>query len=257
MVHSGRVVVITGGSAGIGASLAGVLGQRGDSLVLAARSKAALDEVASSVGGRVLTVVADVTRRADVLRIRDEALAAFGHVDVWVNNAGRGITCDVLNLTDEDLDAIMAVNLKSALYGMQAIVPYFQQRGAGHLINVSSFLARVPLATQRSAYSAAKAALNSLTASLRVELRRTHPAVRVSLVMPGVVTTDFNRKALGGSLQLPGPPAMPPQTAEEVAGIIAGVIDQPVTEVYTNPATPSIARRYYEDVAAFEATLDY
>src|SRR5256885_3689783 len=78
------------------------------------------------------------------------------------------------------------VNVKSALYGMQAIAPYFQQRGRGHIVNISSFLGRVPVAPPRSAYSAAKAALNSLTANVRVDLQQTHPGIHVSLVMPGL-----------------------------------------------------------------------
>src|SRR4051794_10720820 len=99
-----RVVVITGASAGIGAATAAVLGRRGDALVLAARSADALQRVAASVGGRTLVVAADVTRRADVERIRDEALAGFGGIDVWINNVGRGIFRSALDLTDEDVD---------------------------------------------------------------------------------------------------------------------------------------------------------
>ena len=134
------------------------------------------------------------------------ALAAFGHVDVWVNNAGRGMTKPVLELTDDELDLMMSVNVKSALYGMQAIVPHFKERGRGQVINVSSFLSRVPFATFRSPYNAAKAALNALTANARVDLARTHPGIHVTLVMPGLVATDFQRNAIGGT------PALPPGT---------------------------------------------
>ncbi|MDB4948619.1 MAG: short-chain dehydrogenase/reductase [Gemmatimonadetes bacterium] len=154
-----KVVVITGGSGGIGAEVARRLGARGHALVLAARRQDALKAVADGIGGDVHTVVADVTDRAQVERIRDEALRRFGRVDVWINNAGRGIARTVLELTDADVDDMIATNVKSALYGMQAIVPHFQQRGRGHLINVSSFLGRVPMASIRSAYSASKAAL--------------------------------------------------------------------------------------------------
>jgi short-subunit dehydrogenase len=251
-----RVVVITGASGGIGAALAHVLARRGDALVLAARRHDELQTVARAAGGRTHTVVADVTRRGDVERIRDEALRVFGRIDVWVNNAGRGISKKVLDLTDDDVDAILAVNLKSALYGMQAVATHFMTRSAGHLVNVSSFLSRVPLATPRSIYSASKAALNSLTANMRMDLRRTHPGIHVSLVMPGIVATEFHANAVGGQMALPpGPPPMPAQTAQEVAAIIAELLDHPVSEVYTNPATPAIARRYYEDVGAFEDAL--
>ena len=250
-----KTIVITGASAGIGAALARLLGRQGHQLVLAARRKPELERVAAASGAAVEVVVADVRRREDVERLRDAALRRFGHVDVWVNNAGRGITRRVLDLSDEDVDEMMAVNVKSALYGMQAIVPHFQERGTGHVINVSSFLGRVPFVAVRSAYNAAKHALNALTANLRMELRNTHPGIRVSLVMPGVVRTEFAANALGAPATHGagggggGPPG---QTAEEVAAVIADVIEHPVAEVYTNPAGAEMARRYFQDVAAFE-----
>jgi len=247
-----NVAVITGASAGIGAALARHLGRQGYCLVLAARRVSLLHKVAKSTGTEVEVVTADVCRRADVERVRDAALRRFGHVDVWVNNAGRGIVRRVLDLSDSDVDEMMAVNLKSALYGAQAIVPHFQERGRGHLVNVSSFLGRVPFVAQRSAYNAAKHALNALTANLRMDLRASHPDIHVSLVMPGVVATDFAANALGQE----GPPpasAAPAQTAEEVAAVIAEVIAHPVPEAYTNPAQAEMARRYFEDVGAFEA----
>src|SRR5262249_46156374 len=123
----GRVVVITGASAGIGAALARRLSREGARVAIAARREAELQRVASECGEVALPVVADVTRRGDVERLRDEAIRAYGHVDVWVNNAGRGINAPVLELTDEQFDLMMAVNVKSALYGMQAIVPHFME----------------------------------------------------------------------------------------------------------------------------------
>jgi NAD(P)-dependent dehydrogenase (short-subunit alcohol dehydrogenase family) len=259
-----KVVVITGASGGIGAALARRLGRAGCRLVLAARRGAELRQVASEAGvraGEGLAVVTDVTRRADVEQLRDEALATFGAIDVWVNNAGRGVGVRVLELTDEQFDEMMAVNVKSALYGMQAVVPHFLARGAGHLINVSSYLGRVPLATHRSAYNAAKAALNALTANLRVDLRREHPGtnVHVSLVMPGLVATDFAQNALGGTPAppppLPGGVVQPRQTADEVAAMIAELIERPRAELYTSPAHAELTRRYYEDVEAFERAM--
>ena len=249
------VTVITGGSAGIGAAVALELSRRGHAVVLAARSADKLKEVAAALPGRSRIVVADVTRRADVERIRDEALQAFGQIDVWINNAGRGITRPILELTDADLDEMVTVNVRSVLYGVQAIVPYFQQRGSGHVINVSSFLARVPLASVRSAYSAMKAAVNSLTANLRMDLAATHPGIHVTTVMPGVVTTDFarNTRHFAGVPVAPPPAASGflPQTPEEVAAVIARVIEQPVAEAYTNPASPALAKGYFERIGAF------
>jgi short-subunit dehydrogenase len=252
-----RVVVITGASGGIGAATARLLAARGDKLMLAARRQAELAQVAEQCGADVLPVVTDVTRRADVERLRDEALSAFAHVDVWINNAGRGISRPVLDLTDDDFDQMMAVNTKSALYGMQAILPHFKERGAGHLINVSSALGRIPFVSSRAAYSAAKAALISLTASLRLELRAAYPDIHVSVVMPSMVSSDFARNALHS---VPPPPGgfrsgAAIQTPEQAAAAIVDLIDHPRAEVYTNPGQAEAVARYYADVAAFEKNM--
>jgi len=248
---------VTGASSGIGAAIARKLGAEGWNLALAARRQRELELVASQAGARALPIVADVTRRADVERILDEALRTFGKVDVWINNAGRGIGKKVLDLTEQEFDEIMSVNLKSVFHGMQVAVPYFQRREEGHLINISSFLGRVPLVTFRSVYNAAKAAVNVLTANLRMDLRLTHPRIHVSLVMPGVVKTEFAANALGGTPPMPpgGRPSMIPQTPDEVAEMVWGLIETPKAELYTNPASPDTARRYYQDVGAFEDDL--
>jgi short-subunit dehydrogenase len=122
------------------------------------------------------------------------------------------------------------------------------------LINVSSFLSRIPFATQRSAYNAAKAALNALTANLRMDLRAEYPNIHVSLVMPGVVSTDFSANArYGAPLSASIPNA---QTAEEVAAVMVDLIDNPRPEVYTNPAVQiERVKNYYADVAAFEQDM--
>ena len=200
---------------------------------------------------------ADVTDRAQVEHLRDEALRAFGRIDVWINNAGRGTSRPVLELTDEDFDETMAVNVKSALYGMQAVIPHFKERGSGHLINISSFLARVPFASLRSVYSAAKAALNSLTANLRMDLRAEYPIIHVSVVMPPVVTTDFAKNARHGTPAVPGGfrPGANAQTPQQVAAVIVDLIDHPRAEVYTNPSSAETAAGYYADISAFEQNL--
>lgn len=248
------VVVITGASQGIGATLARRMVRDGWRVVAAARNEVALAALADELGSEnVEPVRTDVTIRREVEMLLERALGRFGQVDVWVNNAGRGISAPTLELTDEQFDAMMAVNVKSALYGMQTVVPYFRLRGRGHVINVSSFLGRVPLATFRSAYNAAKAALNALTANARVDLAATDPGIVVSLVMPGVVTTEFPRNVLGDASQRPvSAPGAGAQSPEQVADAIAGLIASPRAELYTNPRQGEIARRYFEDVQAFE-----
>jgi NADP-dependent 3-hydroxy acid dehydrogenase YdfG len=109
-MSSSKVIVITGASSGIGAALAERLGGQGHRLALAARREEELTKVAERSGAGALAVVTDVKRRQDVEALRDRALAAFGQVDVWINNAGRGIGKRVLDLTDEDFDEMFTVN---------------------------------------------------------------------------------------------------------------------------------------------------
>jgi short-subunit dehydrogenase len=109
------------------------------------------------------------------------------------------------------------------------------------------------MATIRAGYSAAKAALNALTANVRMDLAATHPNIHVSLVIPGLVATGFRDNAIHGTPPF-GSGAAPPgvQSADEVAAVIVGVIDRPAAEVYTNPQHAGVAQRYFQDVGAFE-----
>lgn len=231
---SGPVVVVTGASGGIGAALARELAGRRASLVLIARREELLGEMAATLGTPVEVVPGDVTRRADHERVLERALVRFGAVDAWVNNAGHGISRPSFEaIADQDLELMVRDNTRSALHGMQVVLPHFKARGKGVLVNVSSMLSRIPDAPLRAAYSAAKAALNSLTESLRFELAREYPGIRVVLALPGVVATDFGKNALGGgpdSRSIPGA-----QSVEEVARILAdGLFAGPV-DLYTRP----------------------
>lgn len=249
-----KVIVITGASSGIGAALALQLGKQGHSLALAARREKELKAIATACGTEALPVITDVTVRSDVEKLRDEAIRKFGRIDVWVNNAGRGILKSVLDLTDEDVDEMVSINLKSTLYGMQAVVPHFKQRGKGHLINVSTFLSRVPRVSFRSMYSAAKAGVNILTANLRMDLGAEYPDIHVSLVLPGLVGTEFAAHSLGAA-PIIDRNAPQSQDVNEVAALIAGLLDNPVPEIYTYQALEDTAKLYYQDVAAFEKNM--
>src|SRR5689334_14988435 len=194
----GTVVVITGGSGGIGAAAAHSVTSRGGSVALVARREAELRAVAERCGKNALPVVGDATNREDVRRAIHAALDRFGHVDVMVNNVGRGISRPPSQLSDEDIDDMMRINVKSMLYGVQEVLPHFRERGRGQIINVSSMLGRMPMALFRSAYNGAKHFLNAVTWNLREELRESHPGIVVSLVSPPVVATEFGVNALHG-----------------------------------------------------------
>jgi NADP-dependent 3-hydroxy acid dehydrogenase YdfG len=242
------VVVITGASSGIGAALAENLAARGLSVVLVARRRDALEAVAARCGGRAHVVAADVTQRSEVRRVVEQTLARTGHIDIWINNAGRGITRAPSELTDEDIDEMMRANVKSVLYCMQEVLPHFKSRNTGHIINVSSMLGRIPFAVIRSAYCGAKHFLNALTETLRAEVQQTHPGIQVSLVSPGVVRTDFGLNALNG-----GPDSRQiadSQSAEEVAAVIATVIASRAPDVYTRAGAQRRIGEYYASLGA-------
>ncbi len=225
------VIVITGASGGIGEAFARLAASEGALVALVARRGDVLHAVAAECGANALPIVADVTRRAEVERVVAETIARFGHIDVWINNVGQGISRNPSELTDEDIDVVMQVNVKSALYGMQAVLPHFKARGAGHVINVSSMLGRTPFAVIRSAYCGAKHFLNALTATFRAEVQATHPGIQFSLVSPGVVRTDFGLNALHGG---PDSRSFPmSQSAEEVAVVMWQVVRNRKPDVYT------------------------
>jgi short-subunit dehydrogenase len=238
-----RVVVITGASAGIGAALASVVAGRGGRPVLLARRAAELEAARAAAGASAKAWVCDVTKRADVDATCAKILADLGGIDVWVNNAGRGISRAVSDLTDEDVDEMILVNVKSVLYATQAVLPHFRARGRGHVINVSSMLGRMPLAPIRSMYSASKHALNALTASLRMELRASAPGIVISSVHPGVVATDFGKNSRHGGMDSRAFPGA--QSALEVAEVIADVIEQPRADVYTRPGAREMVAAYF------------
>lgn len=242
---SARRVIITGASGGIGAALAVQRAARGDHVVLVARREAELQQVAAACGPHAHYIVADTTRRDDVRRAVAEAIAHGGHVDALVNNVGRGITRVVSQLTDDDVDQMMRVNVLSALYGMQEVLPHFIQRQRGHVVNVSSMLGRVPSAPLRSAYSGAKHFLNAITANFRDELREAYPEIAVSLVSPPMVATEFGVNAVHG-----GPDSRrfaSAQPVEEAAAVIARVLDTRAPDVYTRAGSRAQVIGYFSE----------
>jgi len=249
-----KVVVVTGASGGIGAELAKQLAAKGAKVVLAARRKDKLDAVAQEIGAQVFAVVTDVTKKSDVERLAKAAIERFGRIDVWVNNAGRGISRSVADLSDEDLDAMWAINMKSVVYGIQAVLPHFKGKNAGQIVNISTALSKVPGAPVRVAYAAVKAAANMLTASLRVELKATHPGIHVTLLVPGLVATEFGLNSMGVGIvdnrKLPGA-----QPVEEVANAIVDVIENPRSEAYTSQRVAEGVARYQREPDVVEAEI--
>jgi NAD(P)-dependent dehydrogenase (short-subunit alcohol dehydrogenase family) len=228
--YIGKVVVITGASSGIGAALSKEIATRGGFVVLVGRNLERLTQVMAQCPGSTF-IQADITNKSEVDGVCAEALARYGQIDIWVSNAGRGISRNLLDLSEEDVDEMIKDNVKSVVFGMQAVLPYFQEVGQGVLANVSSMLGRIPAAPARSAYSAAKAAVVSLTETARMEFESSLPEVRFVTVFPGAVATDFGNNSLGGGIDSRAIPNA--QDVMEVAQVIAdGLMSGPV-DLYT------------------------
>jgi short-subunit dehydrogenase len=188
-----RSVAITGASSGIGHATALAFARRGCNVAICARSGEALSVVAEEIeaeGGRALSVVADVSKYDDVQRFAAEALAAFGAIDVWINNASVAEWGLFEELDPAGMERVVAVDLLGTMYGARAILPHFRQRRGGVIINVASGLAEraVPLL---STYCAAKAGVKGFTDALRMEQRAAKSGIEVVMILPASINTPF------------------------------------------------------------------
>ncbi|MEU4669981.1 SDR family NAD(P)-dependent oxidoreductase [Amycolatopsis sp. NPDC023774] len=196
-----KVVVITGAGSGIGRALALGLGLRGARLALSdvdAEGLGSTVEAVKSQGADVRGYSLDVSDRAAVLAHADEVASAFGRVNVVVNNAGVALGATVEDMTFEDYDWLMGINLGGVVNGTKAFLPHLIGSGDGHLVNISSVFGFVGVPTQ-SAYNAAKFAVRGFTEALREEMLAARHPVAVSCVHPGGIKTNIARHARGGS----------------------------------------------------------
>jgi NADP-dependent 3-hydroxy acid dehydrogenase YdfG len=186
-----KIAIVTGASSGIGRATALALACEGARVALAARSEAALQEVAQAIraqGREALVVPTDVTQREQVERLVAETLARWGRVDILVANAGQYVRCCATELTVADLERAMAVNFYGAVYGVLAVLPHMLARQSGHLVLVSSVDGKkgLPIDTP---YVSAKFALTGFGEVLRQELRGA--GVYVTTVFPGRIDTPL------------------------------------------------------------------
>ena len=222
----GKVAVVTGGSQGIGRTISTALHACGARLVIAdinADTAAELADDFAASGGEALAVRTDVTDAGAVDAMVRQAVDRFGTIDVLVNNAGGASGSDfrigrVLNITENDWDKTIAVNLKSTFLCSQAAGRVMWEKKAGSIINMASITASIPWAGM-PAYSAAKAAIVSLTRSMALELA---PHVRVNALAPGLVETprtSQNRRAEQLEQLLTNVPLQRMGQPEEIADI--------------------------------------
>lgn len=209
---SGKTFVITGASSGFGKGVARQLGKYHANVVLAARRGDLLEEVADQVrkaGGKAVVVVTDVSRPEEMQRLADSSAKAFGHVDVWINNAAVGAIGRFEDIPLDEYSKLIDVNLKGVIYGSQLAMKLFKTQGYGKLVNVGSVESATPLA-YHATYGTTKAAVRGLGNVLHQEIRLSgnKKKIKVVTVMPWAVDTPFWRHAANYSGRSPRMAAM-------------------------------------------------
>lgn len=192
MDMSGKTVIITGASRGIGAEAARVFASAGANVALLARSQSAIADLAGEIGEKALAIPANVARYSDMSAAVDAAVDAFGSVDVLVNNAGA--IEPISHLLQADPDAwgqVIDINLKGVFYGMRAAVPVMKAAGGGTVLTISSGAAHGPVEAW-SHYCSSKAAVNMLTRCLDKE--EAEHGIRAIGLSPGTVATQMQRE---------------------------------------------------------------
>lgn len=195
---SGKVALVTGGSRGIGRAIAVRLAREGADVVIHFNSSAPhAQEVAAEVeaaGRKAHLVQADVGRVSEVQRLIAEGIAHFGQLDILVNNAGIERKAPFWEVTEEDYDLQLAVDLKAVFFGTQAMVRHLSAtRRPGKIINVSSVHEELPF-PGFAPYCVSKGGVRMLTRSVAVELKGT--GITINGIAPGAVDTEINRALL-------------------------------------------------------------
>ncbi|GAC1655744.1 MAG: SDR family oxidoreductase [Herpetosiphon sp.] len=243
----GKIVIMTGASAGIGLASARLLARHGAHMVLAARSLDKLTGLSAEMPGS-FAVEVDMRKSASIKTMIDAVIHHFGRIDILVNNAGQGMYGPLEHADLRQYREIMELNVFGPLEAMQLVIPIMRQQGGGMIVNISSGVSKMYL-PELGGYASTKYALNALTLTLRAELAA--DAIKVSIVYPGRTATDFGKNSNSNQAitaptaspsdgtqanrpSYPGArPGLPPaDTAELVAEKILEAIQTEVAEQY-------------------------
>jgi len=234
-----KVAVVTGGTRGIGRAIAERLLDEGAHVALCGTRQKSVDDAVGQLSprGRVFGIVADVSKIDDVRRFIAGAHAAFGALNILVNNAGAGAFASVAQLTPEAWDKMIALNLSGVHYCCHEIMPIFKQAGGGDVVNIGS-LAGVNAFAGGAGYNASKFGVVGYSEAMMLDHR--DDGVRVSLIMPGSVDTDFG--STGSGSESARPRSAWKIAPEDIADIVVSMLKMPgrttVSRVEVRPSRP-------------------
>lgn len=189
-----KVAIITGGGSGIGHETAKLFAKEGALVTVADVNLEAAERVAAEIDGKARAVRVDVAKSADVKALVDGTVAAHGRLDIMVNNAGYGITGSVVEVSEDDWNALMAVNVNGVFFGCKHAIPVMARNGGGAIVNTASTVSRVGI-KDRAAYVTSKGAVAAMTRAMALD--HVHQNIRINAVGPGTIESPYFKNILG------------------------------------------------------------
>jgi len=190
---TGKSAIITGGSRGLGYAMAAGLASAGCDIMLVNRNseegKTAAEKLQRDFGTKVFSFAADITNQLETEAMAQAAITAFGKIDILINSAGINIRGPIDEISHEDFNKVMTVNVNGTWLSSRAVVPFMKQKNSGRIINLASTLGLVGLAN-RTPYTASKGAVVQMTRALAIELAPFN--IMVNAICPGPFLTDMN-----------------------------------------------------------------
>ena len=186
-----KITIVTGGGSGIGRETCKLFAQEGAVVIVADRDLSSAKRVAEDIiksGGKAEGFAVDVTKSADIKSMIDHVVSGHGRLDILVNNAGYGIAGTVVETSEEDWNALMAVNVNGVYLGCKYAIPIMEKQGGGVIVNTASTVARVGI-TNRAAYVASKGAVGALTRAMALD--HVGSNIRINAVGPGTIESPY------------------------------------------------------------------
>ena len=238
----GKVVIVTGASAGIGEATAIALGQEGATVAIAARRAERLNAVAERIeasGGKALPIVADITDETQANNLVQKTKAEFGRVDILVNNAGVAYLGEIDGGNTLEWRRMIDINVLGLLYTTHAVLPILKEQGVGHIVNISSVAGRTVRAGV-GVYNLTKWGVNAFSEALRQEVYKHN--IRVTIIEPGLVDTEINNHITDPVARQTSEErrkSLTPLQSEDIAAAIVYAVTQPqhvnVNEILIRP----------------------